>query len=77
MRIPGKRIRRTRLVRAGRYVVALDVEMVYPEEDPSEPCYEPETVRLLGEATRRAEDGDVAWLRRHGAVYELMETSPA
>lgn len=49
MRIPGQRIKRTRLVHSDRYVVAVEVEMVVPVDDPSEPCYEAETVNLLRE----------------------------
>jgi hypothetical protein len=30
-------------------VVAVEVEMVIPPDDPSEPCYEAETVQLLRE----------------------------
>lgn len=74
MRIAGQRVKRTRLVRSGRFVVAVDVEAVIPPDDPSEPCYESETVQLLREVAERAEQGDVSWLRRHGTVYELVET---
>ena len=44
MRIPGPRIKRTRLIQTDKYVVAVEVEMVVPADDPSEPCYESETV---------------------------------
>ena len=37
MRVAGKRVKRTRLVQADRYVVAVEVEMVIPADDPSEP----------------------------------------
>ncbi len=50
MRISGRRIQRTRLVHTDRYVVAVDVELVIPDDDPTEPCYEAETVQLLREA---------------------------
>ena len=72
MRIPGERVKATRMIRGGRYVVALDVEMVIPPDDPSEPCYESETVQLFREVAERAERGDVAWLVDHGQVYELI-----
>ncbi len=75
MRIEGKRLKQTRLVRRGRYVVAVDVEMVIPPDDPSEPCYEAETVNLLKEVADRAEQGDKAWLLQHGRVYELVAQS--
>ena len=69
MRVPGKRVRRTRLVRTDRYVVAVEVEAVIPDADPREPCYESETVELLREVETRARAGDVAWLRGRGKVY--------
>ena len=72
MRIPGQRTRRTRLVQSERYVVAVEVEMVLPIDDPSEPCYEAETINLLREIKERAEVGDLAWLQRHGKVYEAV-----
>jgi hypothetical protein len=53
-------------------VVAVDVEMVVPLDDPSEPCYEAETINLLREIKQRADAGDLAWLRRHGKVYEAV-----
>ena len=34
--IEGKRLRRTRLIEKGRYVVSVDVEMVVPTEDESQ-----------------------------------------
>lgn len=69
MRIPGQRRKRTRLVQSDRYVVAVEVEMVVPFDDPSEPCYEAETVDLLREIKERADFGDLAWLRQFGKVY--------
>lgn len=72
MRIPGQRIKRTRLVQSDRYVVAVDVEMVVPIDDPSEPCYEAETINLLREIKERADVGDLGWLQRRGKVYEAI-----
>jgi hypothetical protein len=72
MRVEGKRVRRTRFIQKGRYVVAVEVEMVVPPDDPSEPCYEAETVALLEQVAARAERGDLSWLRQHGVVYELV-----
>ncbi len=72
MRIPGERIETTRMVRGGRYVVAVEVEMVIPPDDPSEPCYESETVQFLRDVAERAEHGDMSWLERQGQVYELI-----
>lgn len=75
MRIAGKRIKRTRLIQTDKYVVAVEVEMVMPEDDPSEPCYESETVQLLKEVKERAERGEVAWLTQRGKVYAAVEAA--
>ena len=75
MRIPGQRIKRTRLIQADKYVVAVEVEVVIPADDPSEPCYESETVQLLREIKERAERGDLAWLTKKGKVYAEVEVA--
>ena len=73
MRIAGERVKRTRLVRTERYVVAVEVEAVIPADDPGEPCYEAETVQLLRQVRDHAERGDEGWLKRHGKVYVAAE----
>lgn len=75
MRIPGKRIMRTRLIQTEKYVVAVEVEMVIPADDASEPCYESETVKLLREVKEHAERGDLDWLAQKGKVYAAVGTS--
>jgi len=65
----GERLKRTRLVQTEKYVVAVEVEMVVPIDDPSEPCYEAETVQLLRQVKERAERDDLAWLKQRGKVY--------
>lgn len=72
MRIPGQRIKRTRLIQSEKYVVAVEVEMVIPEDDPSEPCYESETIQHLREIKERADHEDVAWLTLQGKVYAAV-----
>jgi hypothetical protein len=73
MTIPGERVRRTRWIHTDEYVVAVEVEMVIPVDDPSEPCLEPEAVKFLREVKERAEKGDVDWLLKHGKVYAAMK----
>jgi hypothetical protein len=63
------------LVQTEKYVVAVEVEMVVPIDDPSEPCYEPETVQLLREVKEHAERGDVTWLQQIGKVYAFVGTA--
>ena len=72
MRIPGERVKRTRLIQSDKYVVAVEVEMVIPADDPSEPCYEAETVQLLREVKEHAEQGDLQWLTKRGKVYAAV-----
>jgi hypothetical protein len=75
MKIPGERIKRVRWVQTDRYAVAVEVEMVIPPDDPSEPCYESETVQLLREVEEHARCGDVDWLKQHGKVYEAVDAA--
>lgn len=80
MRIDGKRIKRTRLIQTEKYVVAIQFELVIPVDDPSEPCYESETVELLREAkerAERAEGDDLAWLLQNGKVYIALDAEAA
>jgi hypothetical protein len=69
MRIPGQRFKRTRLIQTEKYVIAVDVEMVIPVDDPGEPCYESETVQFLREVKEQAELGNLDWLTKNGKVY--------
>lgn len=64
--------KRKRWVQRGQYAVEVEVEVVYPLGDPSEPCLEPATVRWLDEIARRAEAGDVKYLQRVGRVYQAV-----
>jgi hypothetical protein len=75
MRIPGKRIQRTRLVRTDRFVIAVEVEAVIPDADPSEQCYESETVELLREVESHARQGDIEWLKQRGKVYTSLDAA--
>ena len=72
MLIPGKRVTKERLIQTDRFIVAVQVEAVIPEADPSEPCYESETVQFLKEVQQRAEQGDREWLMQRGRVYERV-----
>jgi hypothetical protein len=75
MRIAGKRVNRTRLVQTDRLIVAVEIEMVIPESDPSEPCLESDTVKLLREVHEHAVEGDIAWLKTNGKVYQLVDAA--
>ena len=75
MNLPGKRVKRVRLVRTDRFVVAVDVEAVIPDADPSEACFEASAVELLRQVELHARQGDVSWLRKHGKVYRLLEAA--
>jgi hypothetical protein len=72
MQVSGKRSKRTRLIRGGRFVIEVEVEMVIPPDDLSEPCLEAETVDLLRDIAEHAERGDRDWIKQKGRVYELI-----
>jgi hypothetical protein len=74
--IPGRRLKRVCRIHTDRYVVAVEVELVVPPDDPGEPCYEAETIRLLRDVEEHARRGGVAWLQRHGRVYEAVSATP-
>ncbi|MEE8459447.1 MAG: hypothetical protein V3S08_06225 [Phycisphaerales bacterium] len=59
MKFEGKRVSEVRWIHAGPCVVRVEVEAVFPTDDPSEACIEPETVEFLREVHERAEAGDV------------------
>ena len=67
-----RREKRKRWVQRGAYAVEVEVEAVYPTEDPSEACLEPATVRWLDEVARKAEEGDVEFLRRAGRLFQAV-----
>jgi len=67
-----RREKRKRWVQRGRFAVEVDIEVIYPDDDPSEPCLEPESVRKLDEIARRAEQGDLDYLRSVGRVFEAV-----
>ncbi len=67
-----RREKRKRWVQRGKYAVEVEVEVIYPSDDPSEPCLEPATVRWLDEIARRAEQGDLAFLRGVGRVFQSV-----
>lgn len=69
MQIDGKRVKEVKWIHGHRCVVRLEVDAVIPVDDPSEPCFEPETVKWLAEVRRRADAGDVEWLKGVGEVY--------
>jgi hypothetical protein len=64
-------------VTGGTYAVAVEVEAIFPSDDPSEPCLTPQTVRFLEELSERAEVGDVEALRRAGTVYTRINEPPS
>jgi hypothetical protein len=65
-----RREKRKRWVRRGRYAVEVEVDVVYPAGAPSEP----DTVRWLDEVARRAEKGDIAYLKSVGEVFRAVST---
>ncbi len=77
MKIEGRRIKKSRLIRAGRFIVQVKVDAVIPDADHSEPCCEPEVVEFIRQIHDRAEAGDIEWLRTVGDVYILAHSKSA
>jgi hypothetical protein len=67
-----RRETRKRWIQRGQYAVEVEVEVVYAADCPSEPCLEPATVRWLDEIARRAEAGDLEYLRKAGRVFQAV-----
>ena len=70
--MPEKREKRKRWVQRGNYAVEVEVEVVFPTEDPAEACLEPATIRWLDEVARKAEEGDVQFLRQAGRLFQAV-----
>jgi len=69
MAIAGQHIRVVEWIYSGRCAVRVELPAVVPEEDPTEPCFEPPTVKLLDRLQQWADAGDVEELAKHGDVY--------
>jgi hypothetical protein len=67
-----RRERRKRWVQRGQFAVEVEVEVVFPADDPSEPCLEPQTVRWLDEVAQKAQQGDLEYLRKVGRVFQAV-----
>lgn len=68
-RSPGSRQRITKWIHAGDCVVRVEVEGVYPDEDPSEVCLEPDTLKFLDHVQSLADSGNVDALAKLGEVF--------
>lgn len=72
-RMKGKRVKIPQWIEGrstmGSFVVRIEAEAIIPDDDPSEPCFEPSTVKLLDEAQRLADNGDIDALAMLGGVY--------
>ena len=69
-----RREKRKRWVQRGQFAVEVEVEVVYPTDDPSEACLEPATIRWLDEVAQRAAQGDIDYLRKAGRVFQAIST---
>jgi len=77
MRIEGVREKMSEWLWSGPLAVKVVVEAVYPRDDPSEPCFEPDVVRFLSDVQERASAGDIEWLKTVGDVYVLAHSHGA
>jgi hypothetical protein len=73
--VPGNRVKRLRWVHTRQCVVAVEIEMVIPPDDPSEPCLVSETLNFLRELEERARCDDIDWLKQQGRVYKAADAA--
>jgi hypothetical protein len=66
------REKRKRWVQRGEYAVEVEVEVVYPADDPTEACLKPATVRWLDQVAQKAAEGDVDFLRKAGRLFQAV-----
>ncbi|HVS73149.1 MAG TPA: hypothetical protein VHQ47_17980 [Phycisphaerae bacterium] len=69
MNLPGKRVKIERWIHARPCVVRVEVDAIIPDEDPAEPCLEPQTIRYLDDLQIKADRGLVHELAQYGDVY--------
>jgi len=69
MALIGERVRIPKWIEGENFAVRVEVEAVYPIDDPSEPCLEPQVLTLLDHLRRLAKARDFAELEKHGTVY--------
>ena len=67
--IPGKRIDIDQWIHGKLCVVRIRVPAIIPDEDPSEPSFEPAAVQWMDDLQRLADEGRVDELAKHGDVY--------
>jgi hypothetical protein len=60
-------------VSGGEFAVAVEVEIIYSRDDPSEPCLQSATIRYLEELGDRAQAGDLEALQQAGIVYKKVQ----
>ena len=69
MKIPGKRIKVIRWIEGNLCALRAEVDAVIPDAEPSEPCFELESIRLLDHLQELADAGKIEELEKHGTVY--------
>ena len=65
-----------KLVKTDKYVVEIDVNWIYPEDDRSEPCMTAESVKLLKEVEDRANADDIYWLTKNKFIVYKNINAP-
>jgi len=66
--IKGARLKVPQWIHGRLCVVRVEVDAVIPDEDPSEPCFEPAAVKWMDELQELADAGKVDELAKYGDV---------
>jgi hypothetical protein len=67
--LTGKRVKVPQWIHGQRCVVRVEVDAIIPDEDPSEPCFEPAAVKWMDRLQQLADEGNVAELAKLGRIY--------
>jgi hypothetical protein len=67
--LPGEHVKIPQWIHGQHCVVRVDVDAVIPDEDPSEPCFEPAAVNWMDHLQQLADNGNIAELAKVGQIY--------
>lgn len=71
MELTGERITTTKWIEGDTFALRVRVEAIIPIEDPTEHCYEPQTLRHLSHLQELANAGDIETLSNYGDIFVI------
>lgn len=65
----GERVKLSKWIRGDTFVINVTVEGVFPVDDPTQACLEPDAVRYLDHLQDLADAHSFTELEKHGTIY--------